>query len=73
MSLSQKGPSLTGMEEAEVFGVRNPYLFSFLLHPESSGGQAEAGGRTCVQHQGKLLHETYYKQLELVCKDNFLG
>ena len=50
MSPSQKGPSLTALGEAEVFGVRSPCLFAFILHPQSSGGQAEADSRTSVQH-----------------------
>lgn len=50
MSPSQKGPSLTALGEAEVFGVRNLCLFSFIQHPQSTGGQAGADSRTSVQH-----------------------
>lgn len=49
MSPSQKGPSLTALGDAEVFGVRNPCLFSLIPHLQSSGGQGEAGSRTSVQ------------------------
>jgi len=49
MSPSQKGPSSAALGEEEDFGGRNLCLFSFTLHAQSSGGQAEADSRTSVQ------------------------
>lgn len=45
MSPSQKAHSLIA---AVVSGVKNPCLFSFFLHPQSSGGQVEADSSTSV-------------------------
>lgn len=61
MSPNQKGPSLTALGVGEVFGARNLCLFSFILHRQGSGEQAETDSRTSVQHWGKLLRLTYHE------------